>query len=259
MKEKVAGLIDKLQELKKGDAALSELSHYTKLLYAELMCAKSESDKNQSTKKVSVIMPGYDPEKDCDCRQNGATVQSQPQQIVQPADADSFVSPPSQSVTAQAVVEKVAVAAEAAPSAQPTLWETEPVREAAPAQPKPEPQAPTPQKKAGRELNDLIAEQRPSLNDRLKNQREEVASRLGNAPVKNLHQAIGLNEKFGFINDLFRGDQSLYERSIKTINESKDLEEALYWINRELKIKLGWQDNNKTVQQFYGLIRKRFS
>ena len=49
---------------------------------------------------------------------------------------------------------------------------------------------------------------------------------------------------FLFINDLFRGDEAMYERSIKTINSFNIYPEAEYWISRELKVKLGWNNDH---------------
>ena len=37
----------------------------------------------------------------------------------------------------------------------------------------------------------------------------------------------------------------MYERSIKTINNFRILPEAEYWMERELKIKLGWDDSRE--------------
>ncbi len=59
--------------------------------------------------------------------------------------------------------------------------------------------------------------------------------------------------------ELFRGDKDHYERSLKTINECASLQEAEYWIERELKIKLGWDESDPVAQHFYSLVRKRFS
>lgn len=98
-----------------------------------------------------------------------------------------------------------------------------------------------------------------SLNDRLRSDNEDLSSRLGNTPVKKLNQAIGINDKFSFVNELFREDQAFYNRSLKTIDKCKNIDEAMYWIKRELKIKLGWQDDDPTVQAFYKIVKKRFS
>jgi hypothetical protein len=61
------------------------------------------------------------------------------------------------------------------------------------------------------------------------------------------------------VNDLFRGDENMYERSIKTINGFSIYPEAEYWITRELKVKLSWPDNSETVKLFDQLIKRRFS
>ncbi len=111
-----------------------------------------------------------------------------------------------------------------------------------------------------REINDLIGNTTTSIHDTLKSgSTAELGSVLKGAPVKELRKAIGVNDRFVFINELFRGDEPMYERSIKTINNFRILPEAEYWMERELKIKLGWDDSRDIVQHFYQLVRRRFS
>jgi hypothetical protein len=74
-----------------------------------------------------------------------------------------------------------------------------------------------------------------------------------------LRKGVGINDRFVFVRELFRGDDAMYERSIKTINNFTIFPEAEYWIARELKHKLGWDDKNETVKHFYQLVRRRFS
>lgn len=113
--------------------------------------------------------------------------------------------------------------------------------------------------KLQKEINDLIGEQKETLNERLKENKKELAHMLKETPIKDLRKAIGVNDRFVFVNELFRGDETMYERSIKTINGFHILPEAEYWINRELKVKLGWDDYKDSVQHFYHLVRRRFS
>ncbi|MGN6165277.1 MAG: hypothetical protein ACTHOF_12120 [Flavisolibacter sp.] len=115
------------------------------------------------------------------------------------------------------------------------------------------------QHQSKKEINELVAEQKESLNDRLKQQKTEVVHALKDTPIKDLRKGIGINDRFTFVSELFRGDDAMYERSIKTINGFGILSEAEYWINRELKFKLGWNDSKETVQHFYHLVRRRFS
>lgn len=98
-----------------------------------------------------------------------------------------------------------------------------------------------------------------SLNDKLRQGKTEVMEVLKETPIKDLRKAIGINDRFLFINDLFRGDESMYERSIKTINSFSIFPEAEYWINRELKVKLGWNSDDPAVLHFDQLIKRRFS
>jgi hypothetical protein len=110
-----------------------------------------------------------------------------------------------------------------------------------------------------KELHEAIGSKNESLNDKLKDEKRELAHKLKDAPIKDLRKGIGINDKFSFVSELFRGDEDMYERSIKTINSFHILPEAEYWMNRELKVKLGWNDNKELVQHFYQLVRRRFS
>jgi hypothetical protein len=114
------------------------------------------------------------------------------------------------------------------------------------------------QHKIGKEVNEAV-EQRESFNDRLKENRTELMHSLKDAPIRDLRKGIGINDRFVFISELFRGDEPMYERSIKTINSFNIYPEAEYWMNRELKIKLGWDDTRETVKHFYQLVKRRFA
>jgi hypothetical protein len=116
--------------------------------------------------------------------------------------------------------------------------------------------APAPQQK---EINEMVAGNSASLNDKLKQTRIDLGETLTEAPIRDLKKAIGINDRFLFINELFRGDENMYERSIKTINGFSILPEAEYWIQRELKVKLAWSDHNEAVKQFTQLVKRRFT
>ena len=110
----------------------------------------------------------------------------------------------------------------------------------------------------GKEVNDATA-QSESLNDKLKHGKTELIEVFKETPVKDLRKAVGINDRFLFIKELFRGDENMYERSIKTINSFNIYAEAEYWISRELKLKLGWNNDLVSVQHFDQLVKRRFS
>lgn len=111
------------------------------------------------------------------------------------------------------------------------------------------------------ELNELLVSQHnhSELNERLRDDKVEVATMLQGSLVRDLRKAIGINDRYLFVNELFRGDESMYERSLKTINGFSIYPEAQYWIERELKVKMGWKDDCDAARLFDQLVRRRFS
>jgi hypothetical protein len=107
--------------------------------------------------------------------------------------------------------------------------------------------------------DELSFEYPESLNDQLKETKIELSQSLTSTPIKDLKKGIGVNDRFLFINELFRGDEAMYERSIKTIQSFSIYAEAEFWIRRELKVKIGWRDNHSIVKQFDQLVKRRFS
>ena len=118
---------------------------------------------------------------------------------------------------------------------------------------------PTRPSSATKEINESVVLNHSSVNEKLKQSRIDLGESLTDLPVRDLKKAIGVNDRFLFINELFRGDEVVYERSIKTINSFTILPEAEYWIQRELKVKNGWKDSDEVVKQFYQMVKRRFS
>ena len=110
-----------------------------------------------------------------------------------------------------------------------------------------------------KEINESAANNHASLNEKLSQSKIDLGDTLTEVPVRDLRKAIGVNDRYLFINELFRGDEAAYERSIKTINSFSIFPEAEYWIQRELKVKNGWNDSDEMVKQFYLLVKRRFS
>ena len=87
----------------------------------------------------------------------------------------------------------------------------------------------------------------------------EVKDHLVLEPIKDLRSAIGINDKFQFIQELFGGDEKSFEVGIKTINAFKIFPEAQFYIKRELREKNNWDEESNVVKQFDQLIKRRFS
>lgn len=98
----------------------------------------------------------------------------------------------------------------------------------------------------------------PSLNERLGAREREVSERLAEEPVHDLRKAVSLNDRFRFVNELFKGDHNLYDAAIEVLNGSPDLEHAMVWVRTEGFGRMGWKEDEDLCVQFVGLVRRRF-
>lgn len=248
--ERIQVLIEKLQQQYQQKENAAAMLITLQILQNELT-ALQNSNKVLGTSKVAVVMPNVPAfNKNFQEVQNGYS--DKREELYQPAPSIKQESKPAETSGKENFSQRPAEV-----SQQPAVAHNVPLFD---MHIDSVVEAPTLiQQQIHKEVNELIANNKESLNDRLKQEQKEIAHILKDSPIKDLRKAIGVNDKFVFISELFRGDEAMYERSIKTINTFHILAEAEYWMNRELKVKLGWNDLNDTVQHFYQLVRRRFS
>lgn len=217
--ERVKTLIDKLVEQANSNVDTSAMLLTVQLLQAELSAISAPIPNNRAVSgKVAVVLPSF----------------------------HTIAAGQAKDAGTNAIQQEVAAPEPPAPR---EVWTLDPVME-----------IPTlAHQDEIKELNEKMGHLNgESLNDRLKTARTEIASLLTEAPVRDLKKAISINDRAVYLNELFRGDVDMYERSLKTINNFRILPEAEYWIERELKIKLGWDESSVLVQQFNQLVKRRF-
>jgi hypothetical protein len=112
---------------------------------------------------------------------------------------------------------------------------------------------------ATKDLNEIIAQRTRVLNETFTRNEPELAEVLAAPHISDLKKAISINEKYQYINNLFRGDDTMFERSLKTLENFEMMAEARFWMQRELFVKLGWNEEDELVQKFVALVRRRFS
>jgi len=222
--ERIQALINRLQEQVKQNADPAQMQMTVQLLQSEINKLQKSSPRTLGTSKVAVVLP---------TRVSVAPVAVAPVVENEPEETEPVViSKPGSKSRNNGQID----------------IHFDPMNE-----------IPTfSQHNIGKEVNEAVGRQE-SLNDRLKEDRTELMHVLKDSPIKDLRKGIGINDRFVFINELFRGDEPMYERSIKTINSFNIYQEAEYWMNRELMIKLGWDETRETVKHFYQLVRRRFS
>lgn len=244
--ERVKTLIEKLQQQIADNASADKLLGTVQMLQAELLQQKGNNTIDKG--KVMVMMPG--------ALNNNNQEQFYTKQPEQPVKEEEKIIEVLQvdEKEIEEELEEIKRNAQAknqmSVNAKPSLM-FDPVEDV----PTLTHQTPLPDTK--KNINESAT--RPeSLNEKLKQSKIELSDMLTEVPVRDLKKAIGVNDRFLFINELFRGDEAAYERSIKTINNFSIYPEAQYWIERELKVKIGWKDSD-IVKQFDQLVKRRFS
>ena len=143
------------------------------------------------------------------------------------------------------VVEKVEV--EPAPAPQPA-----PAPAPAP-QPAPAPMpAPAPrEEEAPQRLGDVIAKNVTTLADKMAEEQPTAAFNR----ITDIRKAIGLNDKFLMIRDLFGGDANLYEDTINHLNEYDDLDECMIFIVENFR----WNPDSEGAKLLVSLLERKLS
>lgn len=234
--ERIGVLINKLQELYQQNAPSEQIIHVVQMLQTELFLLKQQQH-TPERKKIAVMMPG------------GVSVS-----LAEQTSGNVIKG------TLEERVDLIANSEEEVPAIVPPAKNGSKPREAVSV---PEfnvlEEVPTlahqPQVK---ELNEVIGRAEPSINEKLFERKKELGEKLKDEPLKDIKKAVGVNDRFIFISELFRGDEDMYERSLKTINRFTIYPEAEFWILRELKLKLGWNEEHPAVKQFDQLVKRRF-
>lgn len=243
--ERVETLCDRLREQLANKASVDELMLTVQMLQAELQHIKSSSDQDLAMDKVAINLPSVfdnpqvpDSEKEVLVLDlDESLVEAELEQIRKAAEAKNIISLKNRKPILFDPVEDT-----------PTLAQQKPATTA-------DPISNTEQKQV---VTLIFDDDQSSLNDALNTSKTEISDTLKDMPIKDLKKAININERFLFINELFQGDEVMFDRSIKTINGFTAYSEAEFWVRRELKTKLGWNDKDEVVRQFDHLVRRRF-
>lgn len=83
--------------------------------------------------------------------------------------------------------------------------------------------------------------------------KKDLSTKMQSKPISDLTKAIGVNDKFLFIKELFNGDTELYNNSIKKLNQFTDISEAMIFIHENFS----WKGDSETANRFIELIRRK--
>ena len=167
-----------------------------------------------------------------------------------------YTSPFAAETKPKAEEPKVEPVAKQEPKAEPTVA-PEPKVEAKP-EPEPVPTpapAPAPVAQPTAEpvrLGDVLGGKTTTLADKMA---DDSAPTAAFNRITDLRKAIGLNDKFLMIRDLFDGDAARYEDTITTLNEFDDLDECMIYIVENFV----WNPDSEGAKLLVSLIERKLA
>jgi hypothetical protein len=84
--------------------------------------------------------------------------------------------------------------------------------------------------------------------------KQDITSLMQSKPIKDIEAAIGINEKFLFIHELFSNDEETYLKTIHILNNSSNFNEAFNYIHSTFN----WNIEGEAAQKLLDLVRRRF-
>lgn len=96
-----------------------------------------------------------------------------------------------------------------------------------------------------------------SIIDVISDEETSVGDQFQKSGIKDLKSAIGINDKFQFINDLFEGSMSEYNSFIKTIDNFESKQEAFEYLDK-VSNQNKWSKENETFKLFKSYLERRY-
>ena len=92
-----------------------------------------------------------------------------------------------------------------------------------------------------------------SVNDLMSADFSNLEHKLSNRPVTSLQSAIGINDRFQYIRELFEGSADNFVKTVSDLDSMDDIKDAVNYLQTNFK----WK-KNETSLKFVNLIKRRF-
>lgn len=122
-----------------------------------------------------------------------------------------------------------------------------------PAKPKPVPPKPAPAP---------VSQSNPELEELFEfNSATELSEKLSEMPLSDIKKGMGINERILTVNELFGGDQAVFNMTIDTLNKLPNYKEATLFLMNNAAAKYNWAARNKKkkAKTFIKLIKRRYN
>ena len=93
----------------------------------------------------------------------------------------------------------------------------------------------------GKSVNDLVTDM------------NKLEFKLSNRPVSSIKTAIGINDRFQYIRELFDGDPEKFVKTVNELDSRQNIKEAVDYLRKNFK----WR-KSETSLKFVNLVKRRF-
>ncbi len=104
-------------------------------------------------------------------------------------------------------------------------------------------------RKEKKSINDLIAAKRNDVS---------ISSRMQHNPIRDLKSAIGINEKFIYVYELFGGNSQAYAQAIERLNSMGSRDEAI-GLMETMRDQYHWDIENMAFQKLVDMVARRYT
>ena len=105
---------------------------------------------------------------------------------------------------------------------------------------------------------ETVAEESPAQQDifapATASEKKSLNDRLAGNVLK-----FGLNDRIGFVKDLFDGSQEDFNRVVSQLNTLGNLNEAMEFIETHISEEYGWDQKEETAARFIAAVEQKFS
>lgn len=108
---------------------------------------------------------------------------------------------------------------------------------------------------AGNVLGEVINHDVKTLADTIEPPRDVASALRRKTPVYDLRQAVGINDRFLLIRDLFGGDSEAYDTLMQKLNAFESLDDCVIYLTENYT----WNANSDSVRLLMELLERKFA
>ena len=88
-----------------------------------------------------------------------------------------------------------------------------------------------------------------------KNAKKDVSAKMQSKPIQDINSAIGLNDRFIFIRELFGNNKDHYHETVQVLNNFDTYDNAVRFLDENFD----WEPENENYERLKELVRRKFA